>query len=203
VLARLRRGARVPPGWCELGIGGLWAATAAGWAAGLLPARWVAVLLGLSWLVVAAGAVDVLHRRLPDALTLPALPAALVLLVPAGAAAVQAGAAGAVAAVAVHGAVHLLDRRAVGAGDVKLAASLGAVLAALGWPALVLGAVLAALLTALVAGAGLATGRLARGAAVPHGPSMLLATWLVTVWLLVAGAAGGGATGSAGGGVAG
>jgi len=211
LLRRLRRGTRIPPPWCELGVAALWAAAGAAWAAGGLPAPWVPVVLGLGWLAVAAGVVDLRHRRLPNALTVPAFPVALLLLLPVGPAAVVRGAGGAVLAVAVHAAVHLIDRRAVGAGDVKLAAPLGAVLAAVAWPALALGAVLAALLTALLTGlltvaaavgspasagsrvpgqarAGpLRRSRLA-GQAVPHGPSMLVATWLVTVLLLALGA---------------
>jgi leader peptidase (prepilin peptidase) / N-methyltransferase len=199
LLRRLRRGARVRAPWCELAVAALWAGAGSVWAAGLLPLTWLPVLLGLGWLGAAAGAVDVLHRRLPDALTVPALPVALLLLLPVGPAAVVRGAGGAVVAVAVHAAVHLLDRRAVGAGDVKLAASLGAVLAALAWPALAVAAVLAAVLTAL---AGLLVAARPRrvpvprsGGALPHGPSMLAATWLVVAFLADVGAAGGSGAG--------
>jgi leader peptidase (prepilin peptidase) / N-methyltransferase len=221
LLRRLRRGARIPPPRCELGVAAAWAATGAAWAAGGLPAAWLPVVLGLGWLGVAAGAVDLCHRRLPNALTVPALPAALLLLLPVGPAAVVRGAGGAVLAVAVHVAVHLVDRRAVGAGDVKLAAPLGAVLAAVAWPALLLGAVVAALLTSAAAGAGTGAvadrapegagargpwrpaaaragpvrGRGLRGRTVPHGPSMLAATWLVTVALLALGVGDGGGVG--------
>ncbi len=264
LLRRLRRGTRIPPPWCELGVAALWAATGAGWAAGLIPDVWVPTVLGLGWLAVAASVVDVRHRRLPNALTVPAFPVALLLLLPVGPAAVVRGAGGAVLAVALHVAVHLVDRRAVGAGDVKLAAPLGAVLAAVAWPALAFAAVLAALLTASVAvgavirtavggAAGAPVGRAAAragpghaaggcgaqrpartaagtrgpgvdagvpasaaaraprwssaaragpawewrlaGSVVPHGPSMLAATWLVTVVLLALGAGTGGGGG--------
>ena len=218
LLAHLRRGARVPPPWCELGVALAWGVSGALAGAGVLPWRWVPLLLGLGWLAVAAGAVDLLHHRLPDALTLPALPLTLVLLGPVGAAAVLRGLAGAGVAVAAYAAVHLVAPAAMGAGDVKLAAPLGAVLAAVSWPALALGAVVAALLSggsatvAIVSGgdpvallgpgsqapvgrpgsgrrawgwrrwwvrrAGAGRCRL-RGVAVPHGPSMLVATWLV------------------------
>jgi leader peptidase (prepilin peptidase) / N-methyltransferase len=197
LLRRLRRGARVPPPWCELAVGAAWTATAAVWVAGLLPDAWLPAVLALGWFAVAAGAVDVAHRRLPDALTLPALPVALLLLVPAGASAVARAAAGAALAAVVHAAVHVVDRRALGAGDVKLAAPLGAVLAAVAWPALVLGAVLAAGLTAVVAVGFAVAGAVPGGGAgrwwgrsVPHGPSMLAATWLVTLGVLAVGAAG-------------
>ena len=208
-LRRLRRGTRIPPPWCELAVAALWAATGAAWAVGGLPAVWVPAVLGLGWLAVAAGVVDLRHRRLPNALTVPAFPAALLFVLPVGPAAVVRGAGGAAVAVAVHVALHLLDRRAVGAGDVKLAAPLGAVLAAVAWPALALAAVVAALVTASLALAS-AIGRVASagsrvpasaaeragpprgwwlsGQTVPHGPSMLAATWLVTVVLLALGA---------------
>jgi leader peptidase (prepilin peptidase)/N-methyltransferase len=188
LLGQLRRGARIAPPWCEIAAGVLWAAVAAAWAVGVIPAAWVPALLGLGWFGVAAGGVDLAHRRLPDALTLPALPVALLLLLPLGPTAVMHGLAGAALAVGAHGAVHLVVPRAMGAGDVKLAAPLGAVLAAAGWPALVLAALLAAVLTAVLGVAGLATRRLGRRAALPHGPSMLAATWLVTSWLAAVGA---------------
>lgn len=209
LLRRLRRGARIPPPWCELGGAVLWAATGAAWSADVLPTAWLPAVLGLGWLAVAAGAVDLRHRRLPDALTVPALPAALLLLLPVGPAAAVRGAGGAALAVAVHAVVHLVDRRAVGAGDVKLAAPLGAVLAAVAWPALALAAVLAALITVVVGtvgGRAVSIGASSRpavragpapspglaGRAVPHGPSMLAATWSVTVALLALGAGAGG-----------
>lgn len=180
LLARLRRGTRVRPPWCEVAVATVWAVTCAAWVSGVLPALWVAPLLGLGWLGVAAGTVDVLHHRLPDALTLPALPVALLLLAPQGPEVVLRGTAGAGVAVAAHAAAHLLAPRGLGMGDVKLAAPLGAVLAAAAWPALVLATGLAALLTGLTAAAGVVSGRLGQGAALPHGPSMLLAGWLVT-----------------------
>jgi len=179
LLHRLRRGARVPPPWCEVTVAVVWGATGGAWAAGAVPPGWLPALLGLGWFAVAAGTVDVLHRRLPDALTLPALPAAVLLVVPVGAGAVLRAVIGAGVAMGVHAVVHLVAPRAMGAGDVKLAAPLGAVLAAASWPALVLAALLAAVLSGVVAAVGLVTRRLARGAAVPHGPSMLLAAWVV------------------------
>lgn len=206
LVRRLRRGTRIPPPRCELGVAVLWAATGATWAAGRVPGQWVPALLGLGWLIVAAGVVDLRHRRLPNALTVPALPVALLLLLPVGPAAVARGAGGAAVAAAVHLALHLVDGRAVGVGDAKLAAPLGAVLAAVAWPALVLGAVAAAVLTVVLAavgsparsgvrepavpapGPGPPRRRWLAGRAVPHGPSMLLATWLVAVVLLALGA---------------
>lgn len=179
LLARMRRGARVRAPVCEVAVGVLWALVGGAWAAGVVPGGWVPALLGLGWLAAAAGVVDLRHRRLPDALTLPALPVALVLLAPLGLGPVVRGAIGAVAAVAVHAAVHLVVPRAMGAGDVKLAGPLGAVLTASSWSAPVLALVLAALLTGAGAVAGMVRGRVGRGGAVPHGPSMLVACSVV------------------------
>jgi len=176
LLGRLRRGAVVRVGWCEAGVAALWAATAATDP----PTHWLPVLLGLGWLTVALTATDLVHRRLPDALTLPALPVALALLLPTGAAA--RGLFGAAVLVAVHAAVHLLAPHALGAGDVKLAGSVGAVLGGVSWSALVAGPLLAALFTAFVAVLGLACGRLRRDDPLPHGPAMLVAA-LVLVHL--------------------
>lgn len=190
LLGRLRRGARVRPPGCEVGVTALWGTTGAAWAADVVPAAWLPVLLGLGWLGIAAAAVDLAHHRLPDALTLPALPAVLLLLVPLGSGAVARGVIGAGIAVAAHAVLHLFAPEAMGAGDVKLAAPLGAVLAAAAWPALVLAAVLAALITGCIATVGRCTRRLARGAAVPHGPSMLIAAWIVVSAAAIAAAPG-------------
>jgi leader peptidase (prepilin peptidase)/N-methyltransferase len=94
----------------------------------------------------------------------------------------------AVAAVLGYGLVHLLRRAALGLGDVKLAAPLGAVLGTASWSALAIAAVLAAVITGLVALLRLCLSRGPPPAVVPHGPSMLAAAWLLTL----ATAAGGG-----------
>ena len=178
LLRRLRRGARVPPPWCELGVALAWSAVGGAAGAGVVPVLWLPALLGVGWLAVAAGAVDLRHHRLPDALTLPALPLALLLLAPLGPEVVLRAGVGAVVAFAAYAAVHLAAPSALGAGDVKLAAPLGAVLAAASWAALVAAGVVAALLSAVLAAVMLAMR--GRGGAVPHGPSMLVAGLLVT-----------------------
>jgi leader peptidase (prepilin peptidase) / N-methyltransferase len=209
LLGRLRRGALVPPPYCELLVGALWAASGCWWAAGWLDPALLPLLLGLGWLAVAAGTVDVLHGRLPDALTLPALPAAVLLALPLGGAAVLRAVLGAGVLAGGYLAVRVLAPRALGAGDVKLAAGLGAALGALSLSAVLVGALLASALTV-----GLALGRTvlvwvvqvraglsstvwgrtvsvragppgvrATGdrwvGGVPHGPAMLAAGWLV------------------------
>jgi leader peptidase (prepilin peptidase)/N-methyltransferase len=190
MLGWLRRGAQVPPPWCELAVGVAWSALADRWAVGQVSSGWFPLLLGLAWLTVAAGAVDLVHRRLPDALTLPALPAALLLVSPLGWASVGRAAAGAAVLAGAYLAVRLVAPSALGAGDVKLAGPVGAVLAAASWPAVVLGAMLAALLTAIAALIGLLSRRWGLGAAVPHGPAMLMSGCVVAVSAALAGPAG-------------
>ena len=188
LLARLRRGARVRAPVCELSTGALWAVTGGLWGVGRLPTAWLPVLLGLGWLGVAAGLVDARHRRLPDTLTAPAACLAPLGLLPLGPAAVGRGVLGAFVAVLGYGLVHLLRPAALGLGDVKLAAPLGTVLGGASWSALAIGAVLAAVITGCVALLRLCVSRAPPHAAVPHGPSMLAAAWLLTL----ATAAGGG-----------
>lgn len=189
LLARLRRGARVRAPVCELAVGVAWAAGGAAWAVGAVPPDWLPALLALCWVAVAAGAADLAHRRLPDAITLPALPAFLLLLVPVGPGAVLRGAVGALLTAAVHAAWHLLAPRSLGAGDVKLAAPLGALLAAAAWPAPAVAAVVAALLSGIVAIGAVVLAR-ARGRPRPreiaHGPSMLAATAVVLLATIAA-----------------
>ncbi|MCW0212875.1 MAG: prepilin peptidase [Pseudonocardia sp.] len=199
LLGRLRRGARVPPPWCELAVAAVWGLGTAAVLLGGADVGWLPLVLGTGWLLVACGAVDVVHRRLPDALTVPAAPAVLLLLVPLGPGTVLRAACGAAVLLGAHAAVHLLAPRSLGAGDVKLAAPVGAVLAAVSWPAVLLGTVLAALTSAALA---LILGRRpdhrgvdprgpdGRRGAVPHGPSMLGASWAVLA--LAAGSAGAG-----------
>lgn len=193
VVGRMPRGVLVPRPWCEGIVAVTWAILGWAWMFDAVPTGWLPTLLGLAWLGAAAGAVDLLRRRLPNALTLPAIPAALVLLAPLGPAVVVRGLVGAVIATAAHAAVHVAAPRALGAGDVKLAASVGAVLGAASWSGLAVGMGLAALLTGLVAAVGLACRALRPGESLPHGPSLLLAAWFITV--LAVASSGGAAVG--------
>ncbi|MCV7222637.1 prepilin peptidase [Mycolicibacterium elephantis] len=127
---------------------------------------WSATLAWLAALCV----FDLTERRLPNWLTVPG---AVVIL--AGATLAGRGAPAAVGAVtlfALYLAVHLLRPTAMGAGDVKLAAGLGALTGAFGVDVWLLAALAAPLLTA-----GWAIVALVRRgeSTVPHGPSMCLA----------------------------
>lgn len=182
LLARLRRGAIVHSGVTAGAVALLWAVL--GWrvSSGQLPAWWLPVPLTLTWFAVLLTATDLRHRRLPDALTLPAYPA---LAATAVLAATLGGgwslpidaAAGAIVFGSLHALVRLASPGSLGAGDVKLSGSLGAVLGAIGWPAMVLAAGLAALLTLAL---GLLTGRGEAG--IPHGPGLLAATCALAVF---------------------
>ncbi|HEY3712548.1 MAG TPA: A24 family peptidase [Amycolatopsis sp.] len=126
-----------------------WRWQAGGWPGWWLPVAWLVTVLGAPLALA-----DVRHRRLPDVLTLPAYPLLAVALAGGGLETLTAGLAGAL----LFGGAHLLVRHfapgQLGAGDVKLTGSLGAVLGAVGWPALAFAAVAASFLSAALAAAG-------------------------------------------------
>lgn len=145
------------------------------WSAGAWPGRWLPVPCLLTAFAVPLALADLRHLRLPDVLTLPAYPAFATALALTGPAPAVRAVAGAALFGGVHLLIHLRAPDSLGAGDVKLAAPLGAVLAASGWAALPAAAVLAALFTTALACA-------RRRHGVPHGPSLLLATWLCALF---------------------
>jgi leader peptidase (prepilin peptidase)/N-methyltransferase len=123
----------------------------------------------LAWLAVLS-CYDVRHRRLPNVLTLPG--AGMILLTAALAGRGLPALAGASALAGMYLLVHLVAPAAMGAGDVKLAIGLGGLAGCFGAAVWFVAAFAAPLLTALW---GVAVMR--RGVrAVPHGPSMCLAT---------------------------
>lgn len=157
----------------------LWAAAAWRVASGQLPVRWLPVPLSVAWFAVPLSVVDVRHRRLPDALTLALYPAVGLAVVAAGDRAVVVRAlVGAVVYLAVHLLVHAAAPGALGAGDVKLSGGVGAALGASGLPSLVVGAVLAAVVTLLL---GAASATLRRDG-IPHGPGLLAAAYVLTAF---------------------
>jgi leader peptidase (prepilin peptidase)/N-methyltransferase len=139
----------------------------------------------VAWFAVTLTVVDVKHRRLPNALTISAYPA---IAATTTLAATQSGwhvtesaLAGAAALVLTYTAIHLISPEAMGAGDVKLAGSQGAVMGAVGWPAVIVGTTLAALLTLAIA-ATTSRKQRRRKAGVPHGPALLAATYVIATF---------------------
>lgn len=126
--------------------------------------------LVVAWLTLLSG-YDLRQRRLPNWLTLPA--AVVVPVVAAGSGRGTAALAGAAALTAVYLAVHLIAPAGLGAGDVKLAAGLGALTGSFGADVWLLAALCAPLLTGVC---GLIAALTRRGPTVPHGPSMCLAS---------------------------
>lgn len=114
---------------------------------------------------------DIRCRRLPNWLTLPAAVVIITVGLWGRGPSIWAGAA---ALAVLYLAAHLLSPRAMGAGDVKLAVSTGGLAGAFGLDAWFLAAIGAPLVTGLTGLVLLGLGR--RGATVPHGPSMCLAT---------------------------
>ncbi len=143
---------------------------------------WIDAVFG--WWLLALGWIDGRHMILPDGLTLPLIPLGL-----AAAAALQpeqlgdtvlGAAAGYLGLRAVAWAYRRLrGREGLGRGDAKLLAAAGAWVGASGLPSVLAGAALAAL--AAVGMAALAGWRVERHAALPFGPFLAAATWLV--WL--------------------
>ncbi|WP_246258300.1 prepilin peptidase [Amycolatopsis anabasis] len=187
MLRRCRRPAPVPAWCCAAGTGLGWAVVAWRRLADGWPAWWFPVPLVVSTLAVPLICADLRHRRLPDVLTLSAYP---VLAVALGAAAVAGPGPGlavrALLAALVFGGLHALVRlaapAALGGGDVKLACGLGAVLGAVGWAALPVAAVVAAMGTVLLAAVAVTRRAATWRDGVPHGPGLLAATWLVSVF---------------------
>lgn len=177
VLARLHRGvARAR--WCAPGVVTMWVAVALA----APPWWWIGVPLVLGWLAVLLTITDLAHRRLPDALTLPAYPVTAALLAVAAYGSGDGGLAargllGAALWAGGYAAIRLIAPAALGGGDVKLAGSLGAVTAAVSWSGLLLAVLTASVLTAAVAAAAAPFGH----RDVAHGPAMLGAAWLVVL----------------------
>ena len=144
---------------------------------------WLDALLGL-WLLV-LGWIDVRRWVLPDLLTLPLVAAGLlaaILWAPAELVDRVAGAAAGYAALRLVGWAYRRwrGREGLGGGDAKLLAAAGAWIGVSGLPSVVLGA---AVLGLIAAGAMAVAGHtLRRDSALPFGPFLALATWLV--WLL-------------------
>jgi leader peptidase (prepilin peptidase)/N-methyltransferase len=143
---------------------------------------WLSCLLG--WALLALAASDLRDMTLPDALTLPLLPAGLAVAAWLDPALLPDHVAGAAAGFVLLYGINLGYRRlrgrdGLGLGDAKLLASAGAWLGWQALPSVLLIAASAALAGA--AAAGLAGHRLTAGSALPFGVFLCLAFWIV--WL--------------------
>lgn len=177
LLARIQRGVLASPPWCELAVAALWTLAAIRASEGHFPVWWLPLPLAVAWFAVLLSATDLRHHRLPDLLTLPlgVLVILLVLLAQhwgAGPGVLFRAVLGGLAYGGGYALLHLLAPHSLGAGDVKLAGSLGVVLGAVSFSALLLGPVLAAALT-------LGLALLQRSRFVAHGPGMLGSAWIL------------------------
>lgn len=172
---------------CEVVTALLWVVIAVHASTGAVPWWWLPVPLVLAGFGVALAAVDLRHQRLPDAMTLPAYPVMAVLIMVADRGAPFGGLAlhalcGALAFGGAHLLIRLVAPSAIGAGDVKLAGSLGAVLGAVGPEALVIAAALAAVITLALAAGAKVISQPGWWHGVPHGPGLLAAAWLIATF---------------------
>jgi len=127
---------------------------------------------------VALAAIDIAVQRLPDPLTLPAYPILITLLAAAAVASHDFAALlrALLGGLALAGAflLHALVRPGqLGGGDIKLAGIAGLALGWLGWPALIAGAALAFVLSALVSLSLIAARRLTLRSAICFGPFLI------------------------------
>ncbi|OLR91731.1 hypothetical protein BJP25_25185 [Actinokineospora bangkokensis] len=161
----------------------LWTVIASLWQWGVVATPWLAVLLPLTWVAVPLVVTDLHHRRLPRVLTVALGVLALPLLsVPAlveGWPLLANAVLGGAFTWALHAAAHRLSPASLGRGDVLLAAPTGAVQAASGPHALLLGTLLASVITVLLHLARRRPGHWRSG--IPHAPGVLAATTLVTL----------------------
>lgn len=179
VLATIRRGMVLPAGPPELATAVI-TVIGAGTAWGT-PRLFLVALAG--FLLVALGWIDVVHHRLPDAITLPAIPVAVAvvavtaLAVPGSGSLLRAGLCGLVLWVA-FAAVARISPRSMGLGDVKLVPTLGCLTGYESVASAVVAVGLAFVLGALVAVAGLLLRRVTLSSAIPFGPFLLAGCWL-------------------------
>jgi leader peptidase (prepilin peptidase)/N-methyltransferase len=147
-------------------------------------AGWVWATAGLGWILLALGWIDAEHRRLPDALTLPLIPAGLAVTLVLEPDALLDHAVAAVAGYAAFMALAATYRwwrgqDGLGEGDAKLLAAGGAWLGLEALPWTVCGAALIGL--AMAALLRLRGKRMGRHTALPFGPPLAAAIWFVQV----------------------
>jgi leader peptidase (prepilin peptidase)/N-methyltransferase len=145
------------------------------------------VLAAACWLAACAvplAFIDAAVRRLPDRLTIPAYAGTAALLLAAVAVSghwpsLLRAALGGLALAGFYLALLLISPSAMGLGDVKLAASLGTLLAWFGWRTLIAGGFAGFGLAGLFAVALLVSRRATRKQHIPFGPFMILGAFLV------------------------
>jgi leader peptidase (prepilin peptidase)/N-methyltransferase len=145
------------------------------------------VLAAACWLAacsVPLAFIDAAVRRLPDRLTIPAYAGTAALLLLAAATSghwptLLRAALGGLALAGFYLALLLISPSAMGLGDVKLATSLGTLLAWFGWRPLIAGGFAGFLLAGLFAVALVLSGRATRKQQIPFGPFMILGAFLV------------------------
>ena len=145
------------------------------------------VLAAACWLAACAvplAFIDAAVRRLPDRLTIPAYAGTAALLLSAAAVSghwpiLLRAALGGLALAGFYLALLLISPSAMGLGDVKLAASLGTLLAWFGWRTLIAGGFAGFALAGVFGVALLASRRATRKQHIPFGPFMILGAFLV------------------------
>jgi leader peptidase (prepilin peptidase)/N-methyltransferase len=143
------------------------------------------VLAAACWLAACAvplAFIDAAVRRLPDQLTAPAYAGTAVFLATTGHwPSLLRAVLGGLALAGFYLALLLISPSATGLGDVKLAASLGTLLAWFGWRTLIAGGAAGFLLAGLVGIVLLASGRATRKQHIPFGPFLIAGTFLVVL----------------------
>ena len=141
--------------------------------------------LVLSFVLLTVAVIDIRHRIIPDVLSLGLLGAGL-LVSPwnsclgtssgekVGTSLIGAGAAFAVMFALAWGGEKVFKKEALGGGDIKLMAAVGAFL---GWRGAFVALFLGSLAGTVAAVVGMATGRLRRGDYLPFGPFLALGSW--------------------------
>ena len=151
------------------------------WLVGISPA--LPAFLVFAAAAVVLGTVDVIEKRLPDAVVLPALVTTALLLAIAAAITGDWGSLlgavlGAVALFALYFLLALISPSGIGMGDVKLAALVGLVLGSAGWGVWVSGALAGFVVGGLVSIVALLLRRVTLRGSLPFGPSMLAGAYI-------------------------
>jgi leader peptidase (prepilin peptidase) / N-methyltransferase len=185
VIARLDISPRPP----ALAAGAVTAVLLGGLAARVQPGHPALVLAAACWLAACAvplACTDFAVQRLPDPLTGAAYAGTVVLLLLAAAvsgpwSALVRALLGGLALAGFYLLLMIISPSGMSLGDVKLAASLGTLLAWFGWRLLVAGGFAGLCLGAITAGALLASQRVSRKHLIPFGPFMIAGAVLAVI----------------------